>query len=223
MSALTRSRPALVALVATANLVLAGAGWLLVVSPQRHHAAERAHAVEAAQAQIEQLRAAARTPGATPRQEPIRTADLYRLAKAMPSDADQPDLLLQVDQIARAAGVTVLTIQPGTPTAASGYTVLPVSLTFSGDFFGLTDLLYRLRSLVSVRHGALDATGRLFSVSEIQLDPSGTGRDLTAQVTVNAFTFGTDAAVTGAATTAATTTDTTSTATTGDTTTTSGE
>ncbi len=109
-------------------------------------------------------------------QEPIRTADLYRLAKAMPATADMPDLLLELDQVARAAGVSVGSIAPGAPTQGTGFSVLPLSLTFTGDFYSLTDLLYRLQRLVDVRHGDLDARGRLFSVSSVALTPTGTGR-----------------------------------------------
>jgi Tfp pilus assembly protein PilO len=221
MSAKLRTRPALVALVATLNLVLVAGGWLLLVSPQRQHATQTAQEVQATQAQIAKARAA-NAPSAIPHQEPIRTANLYRLAKAMPSEVDQPDLLLEIDQVARAAGVTVLSIAPAVPTSADTYSVLPVNLTFSGDFYGLTDVLYRLRSLVAVRHGALDATGRLFSVGSVELTPDGTGTQLTATVTVNAFTYGTVAADTSStSTSSASTTGTTGTTTTG--TTTSGQ
>ena len=42
----------------------------------------------------------------------IKTADIYKLETAMPSIADMPDLLLELDQTAKAAGVTLQSIQP---------------------------------------------------------------------------------------------------------------
>ena len=44
-------------------------------------------------------------------------------------------------------------------------------MAVSGDFYSLTDLLYRLRSLVTVRDGALDVSGRLFSVKSVNFAP----------------------------------------------------
>jgi len=206
------------ALAVALNVVLLAAGWFLVIAPQRHAAANAATELAATQAAI--VRAQEPTPPsavpAPPAQEPIRTADLYRLAKAMPSTADMPDLLLELDQVSRAAGVSVVSIAPGTTTADAGFSVLPISLTFSGDFYSLTDLLFRLQRLVDVRHGALDARGRLFSVSSVALTPSGTGRTLNATATLDAYVYGTAPAGPGAVpgSTGTTSTGTTSTGTT---------
>ena len=51
----------------------------------------------------------------------------------------------------------------------------PIDLAFEGNYFSLTDFLYRLRRLVEVRHGKLDATGRLFSVGKIDFQPAEGG------------------------------------------------
>ena len=91
----------------------------------------------------------------------------------------------------------------------------------SGDFYSLTDLLYRLRSLVAVRNGALDVTGRLFSIKSVGFSPGGTGKSLDASIQLNTFTFGAAAQAAGA-TAAPAPTDTTGTST-GATTTTTGE
>jgi hypothetical protein len=133
------------------------------------------------------------TAAAAPKQPEIRTAALYQLAKAMPATTDMPDVLLELDQVARAAGVSVNSITPGPVSAGTGFGVLPISIAFSGDFYSLTDLLYRLRTLVAVRHGELDASGRLFAVDTVGI--SGTGNQLTASVTVNTFVYGVSAPV----------------------------
>lgn len=213
MRTVSLAPPAVAALIASAGLLVLGAGWFVVVAPQRHDGAAAAAQVNRAQAQIHRLEAAAAAAAASDtsaaKQPLIRTADLYRISKAMPSSEDQPDLLLELDQVARAAGVTVLTITPGQGSASGGYTSVPIDLSLSGDFYSLSDLLYRLRALVAVRHGALDATGRLFSVSSLALNPTGSGKTLTADLTVNAFVYG--AAATTASPTATTSTSTTST------------
>jgi Tfp pilus assembly protein PilO len=209
------SRAVTVALIIAADVMVFGAGWFMLVVPQRHQAASTARSVNQTEAlilQAEAAQAAAANPPAAPKQPVIRTADLYRLAKAMPTGEDMPDLLLELDQVARAAGVTVLSITPSTPAPGTGYEVVPVRLTFTGDFYALTDLMYRLRTLVSIRHGSLDAAGRLFAVGSLSLAPTGTGKNLSASVTVNAFTYGggttTGVAVTPTTTTGSTTTTT---------------
>ncbi|HKI92874.1 MAG TPA: type 4a pilus biogenesis protein PilO [Gaiellaceae bacterium] len=218
MKRLRRSGRATVALVVAGNVVLLALGWFFLIAPQRHQASNAAAELGATQAAIVRAQAPVPPPAvpSRPVQPTIRTADLYRLAKAMPSTADMPDLLLELDQVSRAAGVSVVSIAPGTPTSTTGtdYGVLPISLTFSGDFYSLTDLLFRLQRLVDVRHGDLDARGRLFSVSSVALTPSGVGRTLSATATLDAYVYG--AAPAGSATT----TGTTSTGTTGTTTTT---
>ena len=212
------SRRNAVVLIVGGDVLLLVLGWMLLVSPQRHTAASIAQATRVAEAQIEAAQHAvqAENPPSAPKQPEIRTAALYELAKAMPSTTDMPDVLLELDQVARAAGVTVNSITPGAISAGNGYGVLPITLSFSGDFYSLTDLLYRLRTLVSVRHGELDASGRLFAVDSVGL--SGSGNQLSASVTVNAFVYGAGAATTPAVTIPAAT-DTTGTDTTTSTTT----
>ena len=185
------SRRNAVILIIGGDLLLLVLGWMLLVSPQRQTAKSIARATQAAEAQIEEAQRLVqqpKTPTAAPKQPEIRTAALYELAKAMPETTDMPDLLLELDQVARAAGVTVNSITPGAVSPGNGFGVLPISIAFSGDFYSLTDLLYRLRTLVAVRHGELDASGRLFAVDTVGL--SGSGNQLTASVTVNTFVYG---------------------------------
>lgn len=218
----TVPRHVLVAAMLVGNVILLTAGWFLVVSPQRHHAASAAADVALMRAQIQSAREHPVAPQtAAPQKQPaIQTSLLYRVEKAMPDTEDQPDLLLELDQVARAAGVTVLTIAPGTAAGAGAYSSIPIQLTAQGDFYGLTDLLYRLRALVAVHHGALDSTGRLFSVDSVQLAPLK-GKQLSADISVEAFVYGTAASASTATTTSSTTTGTTSTSTTTTTTTSS--
>jgi len=216
-------RPVLLALFLVADLLLLGIGWSLIVVPQRHHAASAAHGVAITKTEILNARSFSRPRSSTPapvqpKQPAIHTSLLYRVTKAMPNTEDQPDLLLELDQVARAAGVAVTSVTPGTPTAAESFSVVPIVLSAQGDFYSLTDMLYRLRALVAVHHGALDATGRLFSVESVVLTPTGKGKQLTADVTVDAFVYGTALADSASGTT--TPSNPTTTSTTGATTTT---
>ena len=60
-----------------------------------------------------------------------------------------------------------------------------------GNYYGLTDFLFRLRSLVIVRGGALAATGRLFTVDNIEFGAASAGSDDLREVSVSAYIYGT--------------------------------
>src|SRR5438067_12564754 len=172
-----------IALIVGGDLVLLVLGWFLLVSPQRATAKSNAQATQATLAQVEQLKLADSKPAAPvvqPKQPEIRTAYLYKLSKAMPMTTDMPNLLLELSQVVRSAGVDLVSLSPKTTDPTTGTT--PITLSVSGDFYSLTDLLYRLRSLVTVRNGALDVSGRLFAVTTVDLTPSGVGRTLNASV-----------------------------------------
>ena len=75
-----------------------------------------------------------------------------------------------------------------------------MSLIFDGNYFELSDFLYRLRSLVRVRTGRLASSGRLFIVDAISFSESEKAFPrIQAALVVNAYVYG-DAPVPGAVT-----------------------
>ena len=187
-----------IALIVGGDLILLLLGWFLLVSPQRSTAATTARAAQAAEVQIEQAQAPSTHPIVTqPKQPEIQTAYLYKLSKAMPMTTDMPNLLLELNQVVQSAGVQLSSISPTAPDPTTG--AISITLSVSGDFYSLTDLLYRLRSLVTVRNGSLEVSGRLFSITTVGLTPSGTGRTLNASIALSAYTFGAAAVAASAA------------------------
>ena len=111
--------------------------------------------------------------------------------------------------------MTTISFGTAQESLADGFSTVTINVTFTGDFYSITDYLYRLRSLVTVRNGALQTSGRLFSVGTIGLTPAGTGSSkLSANVAINAYVFGGGVAPPAPAAPVATGTDTTSTETT---------
>jgi hypothetical protein len=179
------------ALAVGAPLVVAIAAWFLLVAPQRSKAARLGEEVAQVQLQADTARAALRHPAA---QQPIRAADVFRLATAMPDTGDMPGILLQLNQVAEESGIQFTSITPHLPVAATGYQTMQIDLSFSGNFYGLSDFLYRLRSLVGVRGGELDATGRLFSVERVSFaEGKPSFPSIVADLTLDAFVYGTPA------------------------------
>jgi hypothetical protein len=190
MSAAKLDPRAKLALAVGAPLLVAIAAWFLLVAPQRSKAARLAGEVAQVQLQADSARAALRHPAA---QQPIRAADVFRLATAMPDTGDMPGILLQLDRLAKDSGIAFSSIKPSPDQVpGTGYSMLRIDLEFSGNFYGLSDFLYRLRSLVGVRRGALEARGRLFSVESLTFSegkPAFPAIDAT--VTVDAYVYGT--------------------------------
>lgn len=210
-------------------LLLAVAGYMFVVSPQSAQAAKVQKQIDDTQTQIYKKKAEL-TAGAHPPE--IQTADLFKLERAMPDREDMPGIILSLSQVARAAGISFDLIEPALGTAPipnGDYQVERIHLLFSGDFYGLSDFLYRLRNLVDVRHGQLDASGRLFNVDTVTFSATPTSfPQVTAELYVDAYVFGgapsattTPAPSTSTSTTSTTTTPTTTTPT--DTTSSSGD
>jgi len=173
-------------LVALAGAIVLAAGLFLLVMPQRHKAAQLKEDIATTQSQITVARALARQ---KPEQQ-IRVADVFKVTKAMPDDADMTGVILQLQQTASEAGVEFDSITPSTSETGTGYTVQPIDLSFDGNYYSLNDFLFRLRKLVDVHRGVLDAHGRLFSVASITF---GAGTDgypaLTAHLRVNAYVY----------------------------------
>jgi hypothetical protein len=186
-------------------------GYFLLVSPQRAKAADLKKETAATQQQIDQYRALAAQARATP---PIRVAELFRLTKAMPNSVDMAGVVLELSRVARDSGIEFDSITPQGAAPVSGYSSLEISLEFEGNFYELSDFLFRLRNLVRVRAGHLDAQGRLFIVDSIGFSESTHSfPQIKASLAVHAFVFG-DVSTTTTPAPAGTPTTTTGTATT---------
>ena len=193
MKAKTRkiSPAALSVLIGLGGVVVLALGMFLLVLPQRHQAADMKSQIADTELQITQARQAA----APKLPQPIHVADLFKLVKAMPDNADMPGILLQLNQTAHDSGIDFDAITPQAPVVGAVPVQVPISLEFTGNFYDLNDFLFRLRSLVAVRSGALQASGRLFSVDSLEFTQgSGGFPNISAKINVKAYVYGTGAA-----------------------------
>jgi Tfp pilus assembly protein PilO len=173
-------------------LVYALVFWFLMVSPKRAEATQLKAEVAGLEITVTQARIAAtlRTNEDT---KPIAVADIFRLAKAMPAVPDMPGILLELDRIAEETGVQFQSVAPVASSVVGDYQTVPITLAFDGNFYELSDFLFRLRTLVGVRGGELRAAGRLFSVDTISFAESPKGfPELSATLSVVAYVYGSD-------------------------------
>jgi hypothetical protein len=199
------SQPVVIALIVVGFVVVGAGGWFTLIRPQHakasdldHQIADTSSAIDAARALTLEAKKGAQ----------IRVADLYRLTKAMPDQVDMAGILLELNQVAEDSGITFEQITPAaTATPISGYLAIPITVEFQGNFYDLSDFLYRLRNLVDVRHGTLDATGRLFAIDEVdfaEAPPPPGFPQIRAHLVIDAFFYGTGTAPTVAPPTATT-------------------
>jgi Tfp pilus assembly protein PilO len=170
------------------SLLLFVAAWFLVVSPQRSKANELATQVAASQDELSQRRTAAAQPAVA---VTVKPSDLYRLTKALPNDTDMPSILLDIDRTARRNHLSFTSLTPAQQIPGTSYISQPVSVIVQGRFSALSSFLGDLRRLVTVRGGRLDARGRLYSISQVDITaPDGAKFPVVkATVTLNAYRF----------------------------------
>lgn len=167
-------------------VVVLAAGWFVGISPKRSEGKKLDAQITDTRAQIVEAQG-----GNQPQVQTIRVADLFRLSRAMPDRADVPNLLLQLSEISAETGVSFQSITPHDPVSQGSYLQIGIDLVFEGHFYDLSDFLYRLRNLVGVHQGVLDATGRLFSVDSISFDEGQLQfPQVKATLTVSAYVYG---------------------------------
>lgn len=175
--------------LAAALVIVALAGWFALVGPKRAQSA--ALDEEIADYETKVMLASKPKEADGPPPVEIRVADLFRLAKAMPDREDMPGVILELNAVATSTGIKFLSIAPGPPVSRENHFSVPVTLTFEGNYYDLTDFLFRLRNLVSVRDGVLDATGRLYTLDSLEFTEAEAGfPQIQATLILSAYTFG---------------------------------
>jgi Tfp pilus assembly protein PilO len=203
-----------------AIVIVAAIAYFMLIGPKRAEAGRLADKIADLETQVRTAKLAAQ-----PKESAVqlKLAPLFELTKAMPDRDDVPGIILELNSIAQATGVRFKAIAPQDPVTQEGYRALPISLTFQGNYYDLTDFLFRLRNLVTVKEGVLEATGRLYTLDVLDLHEQPTERfpKIQAVLTISAYSFGAAPATAGVApaTTTPTATTTAAETTTGSTTT----
>jgi Tfp pilus assembly protein PilO len=91
--------------VVLAVVVLAGAFWMLLLSPKREEASKLGRQVETLEASLSQHEAEAATALAAKKEFPVNYSQLVVLGKAVPADSETASLLVQVQHLSEKAGV----------------------------------------------------------------------------------------------------------------------
>ena len=197
MKAQTKKRTNLLLVSMLVVAALAGAFWMLLLSPKREEAQKLGTQIEAVESSLSQHRSEAEAAAAAKRLFPQEYARLVVLGQAVPSGDETASLLVQLNHLARKSharfealtlngssesGQTATAVTATSPTEAeasllplgasigpAGLAVMPYELTFEGDFFQIASFLEKLDNLVKTRNADVAVNGRLITISSFSL------------------------------------------------------
>jgi|SRR5215210_2346132 len=124
--------------------------YFLLLSPLLGRLNEQAQARDEKQDQLAQVQQEVNDLEEIRRNSPEIERQLLELSKRVPTQPQIPTFVVQVQEIANAAGVTQLTVEPGDAAAPAGggdYQVIPVTMQFNGTYDEMRDFLLRMRNL----------------------------------------------------------------------------
>ncbi len=185
-------------LLMMAAVVVLGGVYMFYVKPAKANLVKETDRVSAAQTNVDQLNTqlqaliTAAKPATKTTRENI--ADTLRLAKAYPSSQDLPETILQLERIAKEAGVKFTDGTPDAGTDVAGTTGTSFSISVSGSYFKVQDFIWRLHNQVNVdSSGRLEINGRLFAITSAEIAPVGDAVSVTkaspVQATITAIAF----------------------------------
>ena len=131
-------------------VLIAVAFYFLLLSPLLGQLDAQAQAREDKQAQLAQLQQEVNELEEVRRNSPEIERQLLELSKRIPAQPEIPTLVVQIQEIADASGVTQLSIEPGTPAPPPGggdYSIVPITMNFQGTYDQMQDFLLRTRNL----------------------------------------------------------------------------
>ena len=131
-------------------VVIAIGFYFLLLSPILGTLNDRAQEREEKQTQLDQLEQEVNELEEVRRNSPEIERQLLELSKRVPTQPQIPTFVVQIEEIAGAAGVTQLVVEPGDAAAPAGggdYQTIPVTMQFNGTYDEMQDFLLRTRNL----------------------------------------------------------------------------
>jgi len=201
-------------IIAISVLVVLGACWVLVVSPERKKAATLGTQVGAASTQLATAEGQVNAARTAQAKYAAAYASIVGLGKAVPANPEVPALMYQIAQASNEKNVEFSSITTGggsgtsAPVAASataGFSQMPFTFVFSGTFSDLQHLFQQLDHFtVRTESGHLTVSGRLLTIQSIKLSPGAVDTEqLTGTITATAYVLPPTQGLTAGATTGA--------------------
>lgn len=207
-------------LIAVTFLVIVAAGWMLVVSPERKKAASINTQVEAARTSLATAQSQLSNAKAAESKYASAYAAVVSLGKAVPASEEVPSLIYQLSQVTSERNIDFNSISTSTGTSGSsgssgsgataavsaGFTQMPFTFDFSGQYFDFERLFNSLTAFTDhAAGGTLAVSGRLLTIQSVKLSPEqsstdGHGSKLNGTITATAYVLPPGESVTAGAT-----------------------
>jgi Tfp pilus assembly protein PilO len=205
-----------------AVLVVIAAGWMLLVSPERQKASKLSGEVSTAQSEVSTAEGELSSAQAAKDKYAAAYAAVVHLGKAVPPAQEVASLMYQMagvttnkhvdfESIISGGGASAATATTAAATAA-GFTAMPFTFGFKGDYFDLEHLFGGLTGFASHEvSGGLQIDGRLLTIQSVTLSGSATpasqssgdkktSGQLEGKVTASAYVLPSDVGLTAGAT-----------------------
>jgi hypothetical protein len=172
-----------IVIIGVVVLVVLGAAWIMVVSPERERASKLNAQVAANQALLSSAEAKLASARTAQSQYAAAYASLVNIGKAVPPTPEVPAL---IDQLTRASDQKSVEFSSITASssggsvssasaagaAGAGLSVQPFTFIFEGSFFDLEHLFRQLTDFATLNPaGQLQVSGRLLSIQSVRLSP----------------------------------------------------
>ncbi len=199
-------------------LAILGAGWMLVVSPERKQASEQSTQLATAESQLASAEGQLSGARAAQSQYAAAYASVVSLGKAVPPGQEVASLIYELSAASNRKKVDFTSITSGSSggsssaaaTAAAtatptGFTQMPFTFVFDGSFFDLEHLFSQLNHFTTrSAKGSLEVSGRLLTIQSVKLSPLSEGKsgagELSGTISATAYELPGGQGLTGAAT-----------------------
>jgi len=188
METLRTSRRAQIGLAAALVLAIGVGGWFLLVKPKKDEAKRLAAEIVVAEGDLATRKQELSKPYAAVQ---VKAADLYKLTRALPDNADMQGVVSQLDRLAKGNKVTLESVAPIAPVPNGGVDELPMQVKVQGRYANVTKFVGAVQRMTGVKNKRLDSTGRLYVVKSVRLgEASGLGFPfVSADLGVSAYSF----------------------------------
>jgi len=199
-------------------LAILGAGWMLVVSPERKQASEQSTQLAAAESQLASAEGQLSGARAAQSQYAAAYASVVSLGKAVPPGQEVSSLIYELSVASNRKKVDFTSITSGSSGGSSsagatavstatptGFTQMPFTFVFDGSFFDLERLFSQLNHFTTrSAKGNVEVNGRLLTIQSVKLSPltegkSGAG-ELAGTISATAYELPGGQGLTGPAT-----------------------
>jgi len=187
-------------LAVVAAVIVVGAVWVVLVSPERSKASNLGTQIAAEHAALASAQASLAAARATAAGYPADVAAISRVMTAVPPDPQESNIVTTITKLA-GTSVDVHEISVGGASASpSGPVAIGLTFTFKTTYSALEGFISKLDNLLKTDGTNIDASGRAFTVNSVALTPLPPNKT-TATVTVVAYSQNAAAPVAAATTT----------------------